>query len=145
MSPTNAPPGDVDHYIAAFPIDVQRQLRRVRTAIKKAAPNAHEVISYGMPAFVLNGIGLLSFAAWKNHIAIYPAPTGSASFNKRLEPYRAEKSTVRFPLDEPIPVDLIAEIVKLRVREKAKRVGETPQGKAKVGRGPGTSAAPHHR
>lgn len=129
MPPRKAPPRAVDHYIAGFATDVQRQLGKVRRAIRRAAPAAEEVISYGMPAYRLGGFGLLSFAAWKNHIALYPAPTGSARFNKQLLPYRAAKSTVRFPLDEPIPVDLIAQIVRLRVKDNLKRARERAQSK----------------
>jgi uncharacterized protein YdhG (YjbR/CyaY superfamily) len=127
VSPKSAPPRDVDHYIAGFPTDVQRQLGNVRQAIRRTAPGAQEVISYGMPAYLLNGLGLLSFAAWKKHIALYPAPRGSARFNKQLLPYRAAKSTVRLPLDEPIPVDLLVQIVRLRVKDNVKRAKERAQ------------------
>jgi uncharacterized protein YdhG (YjbR/CyaY superfamily) len=113
-------PKTVDEYIAGFPDDVQDILQKVRMTIKKAAPDAVEKISYQIVGFILKG-NLLHFAAYKKHIGLYPAPEGSERFNKKLSAYRAAKSTVRFPLDEPIPYDLITEIVKLRVRDNLKR------------------------
>jgi uncharacterized protein YdhG (YjbR/CyaY superfamily) len=113
----------MDEYIAGFPKDVQRILQRVRKTIRSAAPAAEEKISYQIPTFSLNG-NLLSFAAHKKHIGLYPAPKGSQRFNKELSVYRAEKSTVRFPLDRPIPYGLITEIVKLRVKDNLKRAAE---------------------
>lgn len=129
MPTKKPPPRDVDQYIAGFPTDVQGQLRKVRSVIRRTAPDGQEIISYGMPAFLLDGVGLLSFAAWKTHIALYPAPTGSAKFNSQLLPYRGAKSTVRFPLDEPMPVNLIEQIVKLRVKDAWKRARERAQRK----------------
>ncbi len=123
MSPTRTSPRDVDEYIAGFPKDVQAVLLRVRKTIRSAAPAAEEKISYQIPTYALKG-SFLSFAAYKKHIGIYPAPTGSERFNKELSAYRAEKSTVRFPLDGPIPYDLITEIVKLRVKDNLKRAAE---------------------
>lgn len=92
----------------------------IRTTIRNAAPEAEERISYQIPTFRLKGT-LVSFAAFKRHIGLYPAPEGAARFNKRLAPYRAGKASVRFPLDKPIPFDLITEIVKLRVRDNLRR------------------------
>jgi uncharacterized protein YdhG (YjbR/CyaY superfamily) len=116
-------PKDIDEYIAGFPRrDVQEILKRIRATIRKAAPGAEEAIKYQMPTFVLQG-NLLSFAAYKKHIGMYPAPVGTEKFNQQLSPYRVAKSTVRFPLDKPIPLELISQIVKLRVErnlEKAK-------------------------
>jgi uncharacterized protein YdhG (YjbR/CyaY superfamily) len=120
MTPTRPAPRDVDEYIAGFPKDVQRILQRVRKTIRSAAPAAEEKISYQIPTFSLKG-NLLSFAAYKKHIGLYPAPKGSERFNKELSLYRAEKSTVRFPLDQPIPYDLITQIVRLRVKDNLKR------------------------
>jgi len=131
MPPKKSPPRDVDRYIASFPPAVQRQLRKVRRAIRSTAPGAHEVISYGIPAYGLNGVGLLSFAAWKRHIALYPAPTGSPRFNKQLQPYRSAKSTVRFPLDEPLPIDLIVQVVKLRIKNSVERARKKAQRRRK--------------
>jgi uncharacterized protein YdhG (YjbR/CyaY superfamily) len=123
MSPARSTPKDVDEYIAGFPKDVQTILRRVRKTIRLAAPAAEEKISYQIPTFSMSG-GLLSYAAWKKHIALYPVPTGSERLNKKLSVYRSEKSTVRFPLDQPIPYNLITEIVKFRVRDNLKRAAE---------------------
>jgi len=120
MSPARSTPKDVDEYIAGFPKDVQRILQRVRKTIRSAAPEAEEKISYQIPTFSLKG-SLLSFAGYKKHIGLYPAPKGSARFNQELSVYRAQKSTVRFPLDQPIPYDLITRIVRLRVKDNLKR------------------------
>ena len=114
-------PRTIDEYIAGFPKDVQVTLRRIRLTIRKAAPGAQETISYQIPTFKLNGM-LISFAAFSKHIGLYPAPSGSERFNRELAAYRASKSTVRFPLDKPVPYALVTRIVKLRVkanREKA--------------------------
>lgn len=120
MGSKRAVPTTVDEYVAGFPADVQRKLRKIRKAIREAAPGAGERISYGMPTFTLEG-DFLGLAAWAKHISLYPAPTGSKRFNERLSAYRAAKSTVRFPLSEPIPYDLIAQIVRLRVKDNLKR------------------------
>ena len=106
---------DVDKYIAGHPREVQAILRKIRVTIRKAAPGAQETISYQIPTFKLNGT-LISFAAYSKHIGLYPAPAGSERFNRDLSKYRAAKSTVRFPLDGPIPYDLVTQIVKLRVK-----------------------------
>jgi uncharacterized protein YdhG (YjbR/CyaY superfamily) len=124
MASRQPPSVDVDRYVAAFPIEVQRQLQKVRRTIRATAPAAQEVISYGMPAYRMNDLGLLSMAGWKKHIALYPAPSGSARFNSQLQPYRGAKSTVRLPLDRPMPVDLIVQIVKLRIKDNLKRARE---------------------
>lgn len=110
----------VDSYIATFPADVQAILQQIRATIRAAAPEAQETIKYRMPAYVLDGF-LVSFAGYKKHIGLYPAPDGDEDFNARLAPYRAERSTVRLPLNKLIPYDLITEIVKLRVAELQKR------------------------
>ena len=120
MKTSQAAPNSIDEYIAGLPDDVQRILEEIRVTIRKAAPDAEETISYKMPTFTLKGL-LVSFAAYKKHIGLYPAPTGSETFNKKLSAYRAAKSTVRFPLDKPIPYDLISQIVKLRVKENLRR------------------------
>jgi uncharacterized protein YdhG (YjbR/CyaY superfamily) len=121
-------PKNMDEYIAGFPNDVQEILKRIRITIKKAAPEAEEAIKYQMPTFVLQG-NLLSFAAYKKHIGMYPAPAGTEKFNKQLSPYRTAKSTVRFPLDRPIPFDLISQIVKLRVKRNLKKAKRKKQSK----------------
>jgi uncharacterized protein YdhG (YjbR/CyaY superfamily) len=111
-------PADINEYIAGFPSDVQKILQRIRKTIRKAAPAAEEAISYAIPAFKLNG-NLVFFAAYKNHISVYPAPRGAAQFKKELAQYEGGKGTVQFPLDQPVPYDLITRIVKYRVAENA--------------------------
>lgn len=106
----------IDEYIASFPGDTQKILRKVRAVIKAAAPGAQEKISYQMPTFTLNG-NLVHFAAFKNHIGFYPVPTGIEKFKKELAVYETGKGSVKFPLDRPIPFDLITKIVKFRVKE----------------------------
>lgn len=107
---------NIDEYIAGFPPDVQKKLARIRATIRKAAPRAEEAIKYGIPAYVFDG-NLIFFAAYKNHIAVYPAPRTAPEFQEELARYEGGKGTVRFPLDEPIPLDLIRRIVKFRVAE----------------------------
>ena len=108
---------DIDEYIAGFPDDVQKILKKIRSTIRKAAPGAKETISYAIPTFTLNGRYLIYFAAFKKHVSIYPAPRGSEEFKKELSAYQGGKGTVQFPLDEPIPFDLITRIVKFKVKE----------------------------
>ena len=109
-------PSTVDEYIAGFPLDVQRKLKQVRAAIRKAAPDAEEVISYRMPAFRLEG-QLVFFAGFPTHIGIYPKTAGMAKLEKRLAPYKGAEKSIRLPLARPVPVDLIGEVVKIRVKE----------------------------
>jgi uncharacterized protein YdhG (YjbR/CyaY superfamily) len=109
-------PKDIDEYIAGFPEDVQAILQKVRATIRAAAPEAEETISYQMPSFRLKGY-LVYFAAHKSHIGLYPAPSGIEEFMQELSPYVGGKGSVRFPLDRPIPYDLIARIVKFRAEE----------------------------
>ena len=115
--PTNkTAPKNIDEYIAGFPGEVQTILEKIRSTIKKAAPEAQEKISYQMPTFYLNG-NLVHFAAFKNHIGFYPTPSGTEKFQKEISAYRAGKGSIQFPLDQPIPYDLITKIVKFRVKE----------------------------
>jgi len=119
-------PKNVDEYIAAFPKDIQERLEKIRATIKKAAPGAEEKISYQMPTFVLKG-NLVHFAAFKNHIGFYPTPSATVKYKKELSAYEGGKGSVRFPLDKPLPLGLIARIVKSRVKEnleKAKAKGK---------------------
>jgi uncharacterized protein YdhG (YjbR/CyaY superfamily) len=112
----------VDDYIASQPKAVQRILRRVRSTIRKAAPEAEEGISYKMPAYRLRGSRLLYFAVWKQHYSIYAATQQVvAAFQDELAPYQVQKGTIRFPLSEPVPVKLIARITEFRAREIAGR------------------------
>jgi uncharacterized protein YdhG (YjbR/CyaY superfamily) len=117
MKTNPAEPKDIDEYIASFPSDVQDILKKIRATVREAAPEAKETIKYKMPTFTLNG-NLVHFAAFKNHIGFYPAPTGVAELKDEIAPYEGAKSALRFPLDQPIPYDLIRKVVKLRV-EKA--------------------------
>jgi len=113
-------PTNIDAYIARFPKDVQRILEQLRTTIRKAAPDAEEAISYQMPTFRLKG-NLVHFAAYKNHIGFYPTPSGIEKFKKELSVYEGAKGSVKFPIDKPLPFDLISEIVKFRVQENLER------------------------
>jgi len=117
MKTSSVPPRNVDKYIAGFPADVQAILKRIRTTIRKAAPAAaEEKISYHIPAFFLAGKPLVFFAAYKQHIGLYPAPRGAEEFKQELSAYAGGKGTVQFPLDEPIPLGLIRRIVKFRAK-----------------------------
>jgi uncharacterized protein YdhG (YjbR/CyaY superfamily) len=110
----------IDEYIAAFPADVQALLQAVRATIRAAAPDAEERISYGMPAFAQEG-NLVYFAALKHHIGFYPTPSGIAAFQQELSAYESSKSAVKFPKDQPLPLDLITKIVQFRVTENLTR------------------------
>ena len=107
----------IDEYIRTFPTNTQNILEKMRQTIKEAAPEAVEAISYQMPTFKLNGKNLVHFAAFKNHIGFYPIPSGIEVFKKELSPYKQGKGSVQFPLDKPIPYDLVEKIVKYRVKE----------------------------
>jgi uncharacterized protein YdhG (YjbR/CyaY superfamily) len=106
----------IDGYIKTFPKDIQKILETVRRAIKKAAPEAEEAISYQMPTFKLNG-NLVHFAAFKNHIGFYPTPSGTEKFKKEISVYRSGKGSIQFPIDKPMPLSLIKKIVEYRVKE----------------------------
>ncbi len=116
METKQASPQTIDEYIAGFPKDVQEILQHVRQTIREAAPDAQEKISYKMPTFTLKG-NLVYFAAFKNHIGFYPIPSGIEEFKEELSAYEQGKGSVQFPLDKPIPYDLISRIVKFRVKE----------------------------
>ena len=107
----------MDGYIASFPKEVQGILEKIRQTIRKAAPGAVEAISYQIPTFKLNGSNLVHFAAWKDHIGFYATPSGNAAFKKELSQYKVAKGSIQFPLDEPIPYDLVTKIVLFRVKE----------------------------
>ena len=109
-------PKDIDEYIAGFPKEIQKLLEQIRNTIKQAAPEAEEAIKYAMPTYVLNG-NLVHFAAFKNHIGFYPVPSGIEAFKQELSVYKGAKGSVQFPLDKPMPLDLISKIVKFRVKE----------------------------
>jgi uncharacterized protein YdhG (YjbR/CyaY superfamily) len=106
----------IDEYITTFPKNVQSILQELRQVIRDCAPEAEEAISYQIPTFKLNG-NLVHFAAFKNHIGFYPTSSGITRFKRELAHYEVSKGTVRFPIDEPIPFDLVRKIVKYRVKE----------------------------
>jgi len=114
-------PTSIDEYIADFPEEIQSLLNQVRSTIKQAAPDAEESIGYGMPAYKLHGRPLVYFAAFKNHIGFYATPTGHAEFAKELSKYKQGKGSVQFPIDQPMPLKLIAQIVEFRVIENQKK------------------------
>jgi uncharacterized protein YdhG (YjbR/CyaY superfamily) len=113
-------PKNIDEYIAKFPIEVQEKLQKIRKIVRDAAPEATEKISYQMPTFYLYG-NLVHFAAYKKHIGFYPTPSGITSFDEELAPYKRAKGSVIFPLDKPIPYDLIDKIVRFRVAENLQK------------------------
>lgn len=110
----------IDEYIAAFPADQQPALEEMRKIIREAAPGAREVIGYGMPAFRTEEI-LVYFARAKNHIGFYPTPSGIATFQQELSAYKGAKGSVQFPLDQPLPKELIQKIVEFRANESSER------------------------
>lgn len=116
-----AAPSDVDSYIETFPPETQVRLRKLRALIRKNAPQAEEGISYQMPAYKLNG-PLVYFAGYKNHIGLYPGVSGVASFEKELTQYKHAKGSIQFPMDKPLPVDLIKRIVAHRVKVNGKKL-----------------------
>ena len=120
MSPKHMAPKNIDEYIAGFPPDIREKLEKVRATIRDAAPQAAEKISYQIPTFALKG-NLVHFAAFKNHIGFYPTSSGIEKFKDELSEYAMTKGAVRFPLDSPIPFDLISRIVKARVMENLER------------------------
>jgi len=117
MSTQPAAPKTIDEYIAMFPGDVRAILEQIRATIKTVAPGAEETISYQMPTFRLHGTYLIYFAAYKKYIGLYPASTGIAEFEQEIAQYGAGKGTMKFPLGQPIPFELIARIVEFRVKQ----------------------------
>lgn len=120
MKTDQTEPRNMDEYIAGFPPDVQEILEKIRVAIREAAPGAEETIKYQIPTFTLKG-NLISFAAFKKHIGLYPAPAGTRKLQEELSPYRSAKASIKFPLDQPIPFTLISRTVKARVKEHLER------------------------
>lgn len=110
----------IDEYVADFPRDIQDKLNLIRKTIGEIAPEATEKINYGIPTFYLNG-NLVHFAAFKNHIGFYPAPSGIEAFEKELTKYRTGKGTLQFPLDQELPIELIKKVAKFRVKENLKK------------------------
>jgi uncharacterized protein YdhG (YjbR/CyaY superfamily) len=113
----------VDEYILQFPPEVQEILQKLRKVIKESAPEAEEKISWQMPTFVLHG-NLVHFAAHKNHIGFYPAPSGIDAFKQELSEYKGAKGSIQFPIKKPLPYEVISNIVKFRVAENIKNAEE---------------------
>jgi len=120
MSETRQKFKNIDDYISSFPVETQKLLEQIRAEIKKTAPDAKETISYGIPTFTLKG-NLVHFAAFRNHIGFYPAPSGISAFREELSVYENAKGSVKFPIDKPMPFDLIRKIVKFRVSENLEK------------------------
>ena len=123
MTPEKKGAKSIDEYISMQPKEVQGTLEKLRATIRKAAPKAEETINYAIPTFTLNG-NLVHFASFKNHIGFYPAPSGIEAFKKELSVYEGAKGSIKFPIEKPLPLALIAKIVKFRVKEnlaKAKK------------------------
>jgi len=116
MSITRSKPSDIDEYISAFSPEVQAVLQQVRQVVRSAAPDAQEVISYQMPALRQHGV-LVYFAAFKNHIGFYPPVRGDSRLEKAAAPYAGENGNLRFPLDQPIPFELIKRLTAFRLKQ----------------------------
>jgi uncharacterized protein YdhG (YjbR/CyaY superfamily) len=114
-------PETIDEYIMGFPEDIREKLEALRATIRKAAPEAEEIISYAMPTFYLRG-NLVHFAAFKNHIGFYPAPSGIETFKEELSLYKTSKGAAQFPIDKPLPLSLVSKIVKFRVKQNLEKV-----------------------
>ncbi|MDQ1296487.1 MAG: hypothetical protein QG611_465 [Bacteroidota bacterium] len=119
---------DVDEYIAGFPGDIRKILIRIRNIIRKYAPDAEESISYKMPAYKTSGKTLIYFAGFKNHIGLYATPSGHLAFKNELAKFKQGKGSVQFPIDQPIPYDLIRMIVEFRVEENKSNFQTKPKG-----------------
>ncbi len=114
---TRSTAGTIDEYITGFPAETRNALEELRALIKATAPGATETISYAMPTFDLNGRHLVHFAGYARHIGFYPIPSGMEAFSEELKPYKQGRGSVQFPLDKPLPMDLIRRIVEFRVKE----------------------------
>ena len=111
----------VEEYIGSFPTEIQITLEQLRKAIKSNAPDAIESMSYGMPGYKLNNKPLVYFGGFKKHIGFFPTPNGIKTFEKELSKYKTSKGTAQFPLDQPLPMNLITQIIKYRVSEALKK------------------------
>ena len=120
MEKPKSPPTTIDEYISECPEEVRPVMQKIRSVIKEAAPQASEKISYQMPTFYLNG-NLVHFAAHQNHIGFYPTPSGIEAFSDELSIYKSSKGAVQFPLDQPMPYELIGKITRFRVAENIKK------------------------
>ena len=122
MKTNHVLPGNIDDYIATFPAPIQKLLKQLHETIRTVAAGAEESISYQMPAFKLNG-PLVYFAGYNKHIGFYPTPSGIAKFQQELSPYKSSKGAVQFPIDEPLPLELVSRIVRFRVKENLEKAG----------------------
>ena len=120
MPTGRAKPKNIDEYIATFSPEVRAILKKIRSTVRGAAPGAQETISYGIPAFRLNRI-LVYFAAFKNHIGLFPPVKGDTKLMKAISTYAGKKGNLQFPLDRPIPYGLIERIVKVRVKQNGSK------------------------
>ena len=111
----------IDEYIAACPPESQKYLQQIRKLIHTLVPDAKEKISYQMAAFERNGKNLIHFAGWKQHVSLYPVPAGSEAFERQIAKYAGGKGTLKFPLDEPLPIKLIERVIKLHLDENKKQ------------------------
>ncbi len=114
-------PANIDDYISTFPEEVQKILKQVRLTVSKAAPGAEETISYGMPAFRYKDRVVIYFAGYKNHIGFYATPAGHTAFAKELAKYKQGSGSVQFPLDQPMPLNLISRIVKFKMQQQVEK------------------------
>lgn len=114
----------VDQYIGSFPNDVQKVLMQLRKTIRKELPDAEEVISYNIPTYKMNGKYVIYFAGFAHHVSLYPLLTVPAAFRKKLAPYLSGRGTVRFSLDEPLPMNLVKDIVTLNLKANLQRTGK---------------------
>ena len=128
-------PKDIDEYIARFSADTQEILKQIRTAIKKVVPDAEETISYGIPTFNLNGTYLIYFAAYKKHIGFYPVPSEIEKVGKEFASFKTSgKGTIQFPLNKPMPLNLITKLVKFKVKENIEKAKKKKQTKKTTSR-----------
>lgn len=126
MDQTKPHSDSIDAYIASFPKEIQAILETLRATIRAAAPDAQEKISYQMPTFALNG-NVVHFAAFKNHIGFYPTARGIEAFHEELAPYKSARGSVQFPIDQPLPLELISAIVRFRAAENRAAAAKKPQ------------------
>jgi uncharacterized protein YdhG (YjbR/CyaY superfamily) len=131
---TASKPNNIDEYIAGFPKDIQTILEQIRATIKKVAPEAKESISYAIPTFTLNKTYLVYFAAFKNHIGFYPTPIGMEAFKEEFIHYKTGKGSIQFPLDKPMPFDLITKIVEFRIKENLEKAAKKKYRYIRLGR-----------
>lgn len=132
---TTSKPKDIDEYIARFPLDTKEILEQIRATIKKVVPEVEETINYGIPAYNLNGTYLIYFAAYKNHIGFYPVPSAIDLVDKDFASYKTSgKGTIQFPLNKPIPLNLITKLVKFKVKENIEKVAKKKQTKKSTNR-----------